>query len=134
MLTCWKMEKVDLASFFNFYTNLAESSCVVFAYLYHVLFSANIFAHAQTYYRMRSLCRSSMVKWSYSWIYEYYAGKHWILYGTYENLKQRHISFVPGMILWKISTAISIKHRILATFNIKKNQSERLYAFKVNFT
>jgi hypothetical protein len=25
------------------------------------------------------------------------------------------------MILWKISTAISIKHRILATFNIKKN-------------
>ena len=25
---------------------------------------------------------------------------------------------------------ISIKHRILATFNIKKNQSERLYAFK----
>jgi hypothetical protein len=27
---------------------------------------------------------------------------------------------------------ISIKHRILATFNInKKNQSERLYAFKV---
>ena len=34
------------------------------------------------------------------------------------------------MILWKISTAISIKHRILATFNIKQNQSERLYAFK----
>jgi hypothetical protein len=26
------------------------------------------------------------------------------------------------MILWKISTAISIKHRILATFNIKKIQ------------
>jgi hypothetical protein len=25
-----------------------------------------------------------------------------------------------------MSTAISIKHRILATFNIKKNQSERL--------
>ena len=25
---------------------------------------------------------------------------------------------------------ISIKHQILATFNIKKNQSERLYAFK----
>ena len=36
------------------------------------------------------------------------------------------------MILWKISTAISIKHRILATFNIKKNQSEWLYAFKQN--
>ena len=26
-----------------------------------------------------------------------------------------------SMILWKISTAISIKHRILATFNLKKN-------------
>jgi hypothetical protein len=26
------------------------------------------------------------------------------------------------MILWKISTALSIKHQILATFNIKKNQ------------
>ena len=26
---------------------------------------------------------------------------------------------------------ISIKHRILATFNIKKNQSERLYAFNI---
>jgi hypothetical protein len=33
------------------------------------------------------------------------------------------IVFVQGylrMILWKISTAISIKHRILVTFNIKK--------------
>jgi hypothetical protein len=35
------------------------------------------------------------------------------------------------MILWKISTAISIKHRILATFNIKKNQSEQLYALQI---
>ena len=26
---------------------------------------------------------------------------------------------------------ISIKHRILATFNIKKNQFERLYAFNI---
>jgi hypothetical protein len=37
--------------------------------------------------------------------------------------KQRRISFVLDylrMILWKISPAISIKHRILATFNIKK--------------
>jgi hypothetical protein len=45
--------------------------------------------------------------------------KHWRI--LYE--KQRRISFVLGylcMILWKISTAISIKHRILATFNIKK--------------
>jgi hypothetical protein len=34
------------------------------------------------------------------------------------------------MILWKISPAISIKHRILATFNIKKKfNSDSLYAF-----
>jgi hypothetical protein len=40
-----------------------------------------------------------------------------------EIIKQRRISFVLGylrMILWKISTAISIKHRLLTTFNIKK--------------
>jgi hypothetical protein len=42
-----------------------------------------------------------------------------------QKIKQRRIFFVLGylrMILWKNSTAISIKHRILATFNIKKNQ------------
>ena len=36
------------------------------------------------------------------------------------------------MILWKFLTAISIKHRILATFNIKKINSDILYAFKQN--
>ena len=42
----------------------------------------------------------------------------------FKKIKQRRISFILGylrMILWKISTAIGIKHRILATFNIKKN-------------
>ena len=42
-----------------------------------------------------------------------------------KRIKQRRISFDPGylrMILWKISTAISIKHRIFATFNIKKKK------------
>jgi hypothetical protein len=52
----------------------------------------------------------------------------------FKKIKQRHISFVLGylcMILWKISTAISIKHRILETFNIKnKFNSDSLYAFK----
>ena len=41
----------------------------------------------------------------------------------FKKIKQRRISFVLGylrMILWKISTAISIKHRILATFDMKK--------------
>ena len=53
----------------------------------------------------------------------------------FKKIKQRSISFVLGylrMILWKISTAISIKHRILATFNMKKQiNSDSLYAFKV---
>ena len=43
----------------------------------------------------------------------------------FKKIKQQHISFVLCylcMILWKISTAISIKYRILATFNIKKIQ------------
>jgi hypothetical protein len=35
------------------------------------------------------------------------------------------------MILWKISTAISIKHQILTTFSInKKINSDSLYTFK----
>ena len=41
-----------------------------------------------------------------------------------EENQKRRISFVLDylrMILWKISTAISIKHLILATFNIKIN-------------
>ena len=42
------------------------------------------------------------------------------------KVKQRRISFVLGYlrmihVLWKISTAISMKNRILATFNVKKS-------------
>jgi hypothetical protein len=51
-----------------------------------------------------------------------------------KKIKQQRISFVLGylhIILWKIS-AISIKHRILATFDIKKFNSDSLYAFKPN--
>ena len=40
----------------------------------------------------------------------------------FKKIKQRRISFVLGYDIMKISTAISIKHRILATFNVKKNQ------------
>jgi hypothetical protein len=50
-----------------------------------------------------------------------------------QKIKQRCVSFVLGslrMLLKKLSTAISIKHRILATFNIKKKiNSDSLYAF-----
>jgi uncharacterized membrane protein len=108
--------------FFNFYTKLAESSflCRIrqcFGLCHVLFFSTNNFAHAQMLYRMRSLCRS----------YEC-MNIVWVNIGFFtgfKKLKQQHITFVLGylrMILWKISTAISIKHRILATFDIKKIQ------------
>jgi hypothetical protein len=66
-------------------------------------------------------------------LYEYCEGKHWILYWIQENktatyfLRSRLFTYD----ITKISTAISIKHRILATFNIKKKfNSDSLYAFK----
>ena len=71
------------------------------------------FAHAQTLSRINSVRSYEYARVNI----EFFAGR--------KKIKQRRISFVLGylrMILWKISTAISIKHRILATFNIKKNQ------------
>ena len=65
------------------------------------------------------------LQWSYDHIHEYMN----IMRVNIEcitgckRIEQRRIFLVPGylrIILWKISTAISIKHRILATFNIKK--------------
>ena len=122
MLTCWKM----VPSFLNFYTKLAESSFLchfriesvnVFGLprfdLCHVLSSStNNFAHAQTLSRMSSLSgRMNIARVNIG----FFTG--------FKKIKQRRISFVLGYlrkILWKISTAISIKNRILATFNIKK--------------
>jgi hypothetical protein len=75
--------------------------------------SINNFAHAQTHSRMSSLSGRMNIAWVNI---EFFTGC--------KKIKQRCISFVLGylrMILWKISTAISIKHRILATFNIKTN-------------
>ena len=80
--------------------------------------STNNFAHIQTLYRMSSLCRS----------YECMniaRANNGVLTG-WKKIKQRRISFVLDylrMILWKISTAISIKHRILATINTGVNKS-----------
>ena len=58
-----------------------------------------------------------------------------------KKFKQQRISFVLGylrMILWKISTAISIKHRILATFNMKKKIQHvlwgRIFFFSFTFS
>jgi hypothetical protein len=121
---------------FNFYTKLAESSFLchfriesvnVFVLprfdLCHVLSSStNNFEHAQTLSRMSSLLGCMNI-----------ARVNIGFFTGFKKIKQQRISFVLGylrMILWKISTAISIKHRILATFNIKKKiNSDSLYAF-----
>jgi hypothetical protein len=87
----------------------------VFLFVPCVFSSTNNFAYAQMLYRMSSLCRS----YECMNIARVNIG---VLTG-WTKIKQWRISFVLGylrMILWKISTAISIKHRILATFNIKK--------------
>ena len=126
MLTCWKMEyNIFFFFFFFFYAKLAESS---FLWHFHVesvnvfvlprfnlcTFSSptNNFAHAQILSRMSSLSgRTNIARVNI----ECFTGC--------KKIKQRRISFVLGYlrmihVLWKISTAISIKHRILATFNI----------------
>ena len=137
MLT--QMEWVGITSFFNFYTKLAESSFlrrfrvesvnVLFFHdsiCAHPTFSSstNNFAHAQTLSRMSSLSgRMNIVRVNIEFFAEW------------KKIKQWRISLVLGhlhMILWKILTAFSIKHRILATFNInQKFNSDSLYAFKV---
>jgi hypothetical protein len=100
---------------FNLFFEFLHKSCWILLcrfrvefvnmFIYNMcFFSANNFAHAQTLYRMRSLCRSSMVIWSYSWIYEYYAGKHWMLYWMQEN-----------------QTATYFLRSRLFTYNIMKN-------------
>ena len=84
--------------------------------------STNNFAHAQTLSWMSSLSgRMNIARINI----EFFTGC--------KKIKQRRISFVLGylgMILWKISTAISLKHRILATFNIKKIQFWQPYEIK----
>jgi hypothetical protein len=81
----------------------------------------NNFAHAQTLSRMSSSGHMNIARVNIG----FFTG--------FKKIKQRCISFVLGylrMIWWKISPAISIKHRILATFNIKKKfNSDSLHAF-----
>jgi len=91
----------------------------------HLTFSpsTNNFAHAQTLSRMSSLSGRMKI-----------APVNIEFFTRCKKIKQRRISFALGylrMILGKISTAISIKHRILATFSInKKINFDSLYAFK----
>ena len=123
------------AILFNFYAKLAESSflCRFRVESVNVLvcamcffFPTDNFAHAQTLYRMRSLCRSFECM-NIVWV-------NIACFTGCKRIKQPRISFVLGylrMILWIISTAISIKHRILATFNVlKKINFDSLYTFE----
>ena len=66
--------------------------------------------------------------------YEYCAGKHWILFWIQENKTATHYlrSRLFTYDIMKNFSAVSIKHRILATFNIKKINSDSLYAFNVS--
>jgi spore cortex formation protein SpoVR/YcgB (stage V sporulation) len=119
--------------FFYFYTKLAKSSFLcrfrvesvnVFVLPRFDLSTCssinkqfNKFAHAQTLSRMSSPSgRMNIARVNIE-----------ILLDTRES--NRRISFVLGylrMALWKISTAISIKRRILATFNKNKINSDSL--------
>ena len=124
-----KMELVGITSFFNFYTKLAES---FFLCCFRVE-SVNVFVlpqfdlcHVHIFFINKQFrtCANAFSNEFTVRSYEYCAVKHWYFTGC-KKIKQRRISYVLGylrMILWKISTAISIKHRILATFNIKKIQ------------
>jgi hypothetical protein len=114
--------------FFYSYTNLTDSSFLcrfrvesVNVLLFHDSIcamctfssSTNNFAHAQTLSRMSSLSGRMIIA---RVNIEHFTGC--------KKIKQWRISFVLGYfrMIWTISTAISIKHRILATFNNKQNK------------
>ena len=92
----------------------------------------HMFFNQQTIYQIRTCAKAFPNEFTVR-SYEYCMCQQWNFTG-YKRIKQRRISFVLDylrMILWKISTAISIKHRILATFNLKKINSDSLYAFNL---
>jgi hypothetical protein len=125
MLTCWKME-IGITSFFNFYTKLAESSflCRFRIESVNVLFNSTIRFVPCAFFINKQFrtCANAFPNEFTVRSYEY-ARVNIEFFTGCKKIKQRRISFILGylrMILWKISTAISIKHRILATFNMKK--------------
>jgi hypothetical protein len=120
--------------FFNFYTKLAESSflCRFRVEFVNVLFfHDSIWAHFLHQQTISHICANAFPNKFIVRSYEYCADIEF--FTGCKKIKQRRISFILGylrMILWKISTAFSIKHRILATFSInKKINSDSLYAF-----
>ena len=129
--------------FFNFYTKLAESSCFgSFSYRIHqCVCSSTIWFVPCAFFINKQFrtCANAFPNEFTVRSYEYCTGKHWILYWIQENKTAKwflpRISFVLGylrMILWKISTAISIKHRILATFNNKNKFNSDSDHFQLN--
>ena len=125
-------------TFLNFYTKLAESS---FLCHFHVE-SVNVFVLPRFDFCTSDIffinkqfrtCTNAFPNEFTVRSYEYWVGQHWILFWMEENqtamyfLRSRLRVFT--MILWKIQLQfISIKHRILATFNInKKFNSDNLY-------
>ena len=127
MLTCWKMEQVGITSFFYFlhkacwillFVSFREESINVFVLPRFDFCTSDIFFINKQFRTSQMLSRMSSLSGRMNVgrvNIEFFAG--------WKKIKQRRISFVQGylrMALWKFSTAISIKHRILATFNIKK--------------
>jgi hypothetical protein len=115
------MTSFFLFSFLFFYTKLAKSS---FLCRFRGE-SVNVFVLAQFDLSTFSSSTNAFPNEFTVRSYEYCTCQHWNFTG-YKKIKQRHISFVLGylrMILWKIAAAISIKHRILATFNAFKEHT-----------
>jgi hypothetical protein len=122
--------------FFNFYTKLAESSFLcrfrvesvnVFVLPWFDLstFSSSTISHM----------RKRFPEWVHSQVVWILRGSTWnsLLDAIKSNgdiFPSFYVFTYLCMILLKMSTAISIKHRILATFSINKIiNSDRLYAF-----
>ena len=107
---------------FNFYTKLAESS---FLCRFRVE-SVNVFVCAMCFFFNKQFRTGANALPNYRNEYECMniARVNIGVLTGWKKIKQRCISFFLGylrMILWKMSTSIRIKHRILATFDIKKN-------------
>ena len=110
-----------------FYTKLAESSflCRFRIDSVNVLFNSTIRFVTCAFFVNKQFrtCAHAFPNELIVMSYEYCAGQHWILYGMWEN--QTATYFLRFRLftydIMKIFNCISIKYRILATFNIKKN-------------
>ena len=51
-------------------------------FIYNMCFFQQTISHMRKRFTEWGHCVGHQWSWSYSWIYEYHGGKHWILYGT----------------------------------------------------